>query len=146
MTRPKRSDEELKKAASHVMYEWRMLQKISLLLSSGALTGSALHDAAMESVVVHVRCLREFFDPNRTPKPDDVMPCDFLNEQSWTPPAVSVRLNAAKTDADKRLAHITYARTEAPVSWDHAALVVELGVIFQSFRSVLSNEVRAFFE
>jgi len=142
----------------HVLYEFDML------LWSAGLRGSEAHLAApnpedaarlnsalIESFVVHLRNVIDFFYPNpRRLRDTDVIAADFCDSGVWQH-KVSKTLKEAHKRADKEMAHLTNARIAGgPPSkdWDFSGLSGELGLVMCCFvkkalRSRLSPKVAA---
>lgn len=112
MARVVKSDPELQAASDHLLYEVQMFRATALGLASGLFPGGPLHDALLESFIVHGRNLLHFLYPER-PQPSDVLADDFFTDPSvWSlkrcdlPPA----LVAVRGRANKEVAHLTYDR------------------------------------
>ena len=111
MTRPPRTDEELKRSSKHLLYEVGMLMDLAHQLVSGKLEkGSTLHNASVEAFVIHVRNVMDFLYPPKSLKPDDVVAEDFLLGWESIRPDITATLDRARQRAGKEIAHLTYAR------------------------------------
>lgn len=110
--RPQRSTEELSKALEHLHYEFSMLCAVSEALASGRTLPSWERNALLESFVVHVRTLIDFFYPSIA-RDNDVLAIDFFQDPAvWREltPALSDLLATCRERAHKEIAHLTYAR------------------------------------
>jgi hypothetical protein len=79
-----RTDDELREASRHLHYEYGMLVRSASLLTSGALRGNIMEAMALESFLIHVRGLIDFFYPRKTVKEDDVLARHYFDpEDEW---------------------------------------------------------------
>lgn len=112
-----RTDDQIRKAMEHIDYEYWMLHEAfrrmgEIRFVKGA-EGSAprpqdlgLHNALLESLLLHARNLNEFF--SRTGKPDDILFVHILDVRELDrplDPAIITRMN-------KFLTHVTYERLQ----------------------------------
>jgi hypothetical protein len=103
------TDDELKLALSHVLYEMEMLAGTSEILRveqhNEVRIRCVKRNAQIESFIVHVRSLAEFFSPQAKLRPDDMRPEHFVSG-----------LRRIQHDPDhiermhKEVAHLTYRR------------------------------------
>lgn len=109
--------DELTKALDHVFYEAHQLT----LMGGGESTDVALNNAMLESCLLHVRNLLDFFEHRATPK-DDVLSAHYGFPAS---PIPVDKLSREKLNKD--LAHLTYSRTRRSVAdkgWHHGQAVL----------------------
>jgi len=112
MTKPNRTDAELKGASDHLHYEFWMLMSVAQALASGIAANGWLLNALLESFVIHFRALIDFFYIDK-PQKDYVIAADFFVEKdSWEKirPPMSDDLSRLRARAHKEIAHLTYAR------------------------------------
>ena len=144
MGRKKRTLEELTSAWTHFEYEASMLIGVAHGLMSGVAYGSVIHNALVESFVIHLRNFIEFLWPEDAKK-DTVIADDFmLGKQTWHRPAIPAALAKAKIRAAQEVAHLTYSRlrlTPESKKWDFA-LADEVIAVFNEFARQLPVEVR----
>jgi len=97
-----------------------------------------LHDAVVESFVLHLRNLIDFFYPRKTSQKTDVIATDFMdNPGDWdSPTSVSASLEAARGRADKELSHLTDKRKyegDPTKSWETDALFAKIKSVAEKF-------------
>jgi len=92
----------LPEALTHVLYEMEMLHGAAALIRANQI-GTPTHNAALESFIVHARCLEEFFcKPEKAD--DNMQPHHFLaGYPKQTGSAFYARMH-------KEIAHLTYSR------------------------------------
>jgi hypothetical protein len=112
MVRVVKPDAELQAASGHLLYEVQMFRATALELASDPSPRGHLHDALLESFIVHGRNLLHFLYPE-LPKPSDVLADDFFTDSIiWPlkrgdlPPALA----SVRGRANKEVAHLTYDR------------------------------------
>lgn len=111
MNRSQRPDDVLKKASTHLHYEFWMLISTAHALASGVAAEDCLRNALLESFVIHLRTLSDFLYAE-SKKHDDVLAGDFFVSGEWLNlrPAESDLLKKARLRAHKEIAHLTYER------------------------------------
>lgn len=146
--RPARSKDDLAKIDEHLRYEYSMLVAVAQAIASGISERGWLTNALLESFVIHLRNLIDFFYPPASSKPDDVVAGDFFSSsEEWEQlrPVMSAALTAARGRANKEISHLTYARllvTPDAKPWAFLDLAQELGTVMNSFRSGLHSRMR----
>jgi len=144
--RKKRSPEELRQASNHLHYEVWMLECMAIGIHSGLAGKSAIHNAFIESFVIHARVLLDFFYPLK-PRPDDVVAIDFCDRaKTWEQarPEKTDILKTIQKRVGKEAAHLTYSRQEVSQEqkhWDHPNIARDIGVLVDCFLSVVSNSL-----
>lgn len=157
--RPRRSDEELRAASKHLVFEFGMLQQTCE--SARVEDVRARKNAFLESFAIHARNLLDFFyspdGPRKYPQPDDVIAEDFFDVASdWhnERPTKSDILASLHRRVNKEVAHLTYERlknmTVGP-SWPNSRITNEFREVILSFRKLapacrLGEEFRRFFD
>lgn len=85
-----------------------------------------IHDAILESFLLHVRIFIEFLYGKRNPKyPNDILAQDYFDAPAKWHEIVGHKpdeFKDTKDDLDKWLAHISLKRKESDKSWDCRAL------------------------
>ncbi len=113
MTRPRRTNEELRKARIHISYELRALDAaFRLMLKPGVQHTFEESRLLLEAFLIHVRTLVDFFYVDSTNK-DDMIAQDFLpSSTDWAAkrPTFPVNLKELRTAINKLLAHLSYSR------------------------------------
>jgi hypothetical protein len=106
--------------AEHVGYEMWMVAQTTRIIESGSFPTTstneatkAIGNALIESALVHVRNLDDFFRLPGKRHPDDVLAIHYL--PTWRPRAILSK--AEHDDIDKLLAHVTTKRTDGPRPW-----------------------------
>lgn len=141
MIRFKPSAQQLKGALEHIYYE------ISQLIESLTATGNVtLNNALLESQLIHIRTLLDFFQKSfrgisNGKELDDVLSLDygFAPQRLLIPQAYQERLN-------KDLAHLTYSRSlrlpkDTPWPYDQVMLPI-LDCSMQFGEHLISNYLR----
>lgn len=145
-----RSAEELRGVSNHLHYEIGMLISSARGLASGVFgEKNAVHNAMVETFVLHLRVVVDFLYPRgRGFKDDDVLPWDFFKSaEHWckirdghiTKESKKV-LEEARDRADKEMVHLTYSRLKVtPVAkkWPY----IEIGNEALKAIQVFSNNV-----
>lgn len=112
MAKKNRTNDELQAASNHLHYEYWMLTSIAQSLGTGISGQGWLNNALIESFVIHLRVLIDFFYPESVQN-DDVIAADYFNNDAeWNNirPPMTENLKAWKIRAHKEIAHLTYAR------------------------------------
>lgn len=140
--RIKRTNEELKEASKHLIWEIRYLsERHELFLRLGGKElkeeNAGLLNSLNDSFLIHSRKLVEFFySPNLT-HPNDIIAEDYFDSpKSWKNirPPKSETLSKAQKDFNKLLAHLTYASLNYP-DGEHVWSISEIYVdIFNSLQ------------
>lgn len=132
------TNEELTKYSGyHLHYELKMFW---WLTGAIAYMDGYMHDALLESWVVHLRNLINFFCRPRDR--DDVIAEDFFDNPAAWSRSESKTLETARLRADKELSHITQKRKDADDkdrSWKVAGLSREVWDIATKFSSQASQ-------
>jgi hypothetical protein len=99
-----------------------MLYDVAEIANESRKRGDPYWSATLESLLVHVRILLDFFAPRpKSTRNDDIIAADFFVGQ-WDVPRWSVPLSPLRDRIDKQLAHLTYSR-KVGESWDVRQLV-----------------------
>jgi hypothetical protein len=154
--RPFEDDYLVEYSEEHVLYEFEMFLWLARLRGSGTHLAAGnpidvanLKHALIESFVVHLRNVIDFFYPNpRTLRSTDVIAADFCDSGKWQHKIPEV-LKAARERANKEMAHLTTERIAgAPPGkeWDFIGLQAKLQPVMRCFvkkalRSRLSLKV-----
>ena len=139
MKRKKRSVTELQEASNALHYEVTMFRSLAKGLGSGIAGKSVIGNALLESVLMHVRVLIDFFYADN-PRDDDIIAEHFFLPlpDEWTNirPPKSKTLGEAKNRAHKLLAHLTYTRlstTQETKKWDLIKITNEIENVLRVF-------------
>ena len=118
---------------------------VAQALASGIASQGWLLNALLESFVIHVRGLIDFFYIEE-PKTDDVIAADFFTEATaWKKirPPLSDSLSTSRKRAHKEIAHLTYARLEVTPEtkgWKFVEIANEIRSVMDLFiRNVPKN-------
>jgi hypothetical protein len=116
MAKPRapRSREDRSTALSHVAYEVWMCADAASRVARNVARDLTEHNAYVEVVLLHARGLLEFLTRDGT-RDDDMLRSEFA--APWSPStlgerAAMKRLEDAKPDMDKHLAHLTWRRVD----------------------------------
>ena len=138
MAREKPTDAVLQQASKHLHYEFWMLTSLANGLASGIGAGGWLHNALIESFVIHVRVLIDFLYAEQ-PRTDDVVAADYFHSSDewikWRPPH-SETLKKARIRTHKELAHLTYERlnvTPETKPWAFIEITNEIQKVMRIF-------------
>jgi hypothetical protein len=138
-------------SAEHVAYEFEMFfwlarvcgnPSIKLGAPSSAADAARLNNVLIESFVVHLRNVIEFFY-DLDPRPTDVVAADFLSPSRWEAlrPEISDSLRRARTRANKEIAHLTTDRISGNPpnkGWDFQELAKEIEKLVRCFAAEAS--------
>jgi hypothetical protein len=131
------SDQELLDySEEHVFYELEMFQAAGQTLLSRQMNRLVLN-AMIESFVIHLRNLIDFFYPDRV-QPDDVVAAEFFNgAKEWGRLSnITPKLAACRVRANKELMHLTRKRiagTSPNKPWKVAELTCEIKHVAKKF-------------
>jgi hypothetical protein len=144
MNRQIRTDEELRKASEHLHYEFWMLMSLANALASGIASEGWLTNTLLESFIIHLRALLDFFYGER-PKPDDVIAADYFSQGQWDSikPPLSDALKKARSRAHKEVAHLTYERLNVTLEtkpWAFLSLASEVQGTMNLFLKNVSKD------
>jgi len=136
LLRPKKTTEELRAASDAFHYEIRMLNDVADVLSSH--TSGVIHDALVESFVVHTRILIEFFYPTDKTRADSdtMIASDFLSDGNQWKEDISEWMKEIRTRSHKLLAHLSYNRVlryKDDKSWQITQIRNRMNVIFDDW-------------
>lgn len=141
----KRTPGELIMASEHLEYEIWMFDVLVNGLVSGLTSSGVLHNALLESFVIHVRLLTNFFYSSKQ-REDDVLAEDFFSSpEVWRnsrPPETTV-LQKARNRAGKEVAHLTYARqllTQDEKQWAFKPIHQDLLIVIREFLNKVPKE------
>src|ERR1039458_1680695 len=133
------TDEELTKySGEHLLHEFKMFWWLTGAISY---MDGYMHDALLESWLVHLRNLIPFFCHGRSDT-DDVIAEDFLDNPGDWSQTESTTLKTARERANKELSHITGKRKytgETDKDWDVVGLFREIEDIAKKFASKASR-------
>lgn len=130
-------------SGEHVFYEIDMLFGVGNLIAKRACIVAAtpedkqrLNNLVIEGFGIHVRNIVDFLYLPQDGT--DVVAADFCVPRDWEAacPPISMTLKAAKTRANKELAHLTTSRLSGnppEKQWAAAALMVELNPLIKRF-------------
>jgi hypothetical protein len=139
--RPTPSPEQLIQGGNHLLYEAQMLSNTVALLESSRWESEwgweerTLYTATVESCLVHMRSLMDFFCPTDGYETDsrrqnDIVASDFC--ATWIPE----RWDSFRPDwnaISEEVLHMTYLRPEVGSSWPYADLVSKITAMLSRF-------------
>ena len=150
MKRTRRSDVDLYQASEHLGYEYQMFIQLAVRLAGGEPADRFLHNAALESFIIHVRNILDFLYASdkvlRTDKYDDIIAEDYFDDPSvWHKerPVKSRLLEQSHQRAHKEVAHLTYARvgkTDEDKQWRFLDIASEVNQTFNRFREIVPSQ------
>lgn len=141
--RPTRKIEELRGASKHLHYEVAMFFILARALASGVFGEGILHNAVLESFIIHARILLDFLFLKARPQDDDVVAEDYLSEWTEIRGEMPPILTDLRFRVGKRAAHLTYSRLavgseEKP--WEFLKIVGTLEGVLDRFITKVSKE------
>jgi hypothetical protein len=145
MNRKPRTDEELRQATDLLYWEIWMFQSLVQGMASGIAGESVINNALLESFGIHVRGLIWFFDAD-SPRKDDVIAEDFLPlSDTWqvARPKKTAVIEEAKSRADKKIAHLTYARlkvSQEQKPWEFLQIHDDLNKAIERFLRLVADD------
>ena len=145
MKSEKPSKTKLLKALVALKYEEDMLMATINALSSGLAGNNAtVHNALVESFLIHARLLIEFLYRDKRYK-DNIMAQDFFSHpKKWIEEIRQPKgdlLAETERDAHKYLAHLTRTRLLAKKKWDFNGIVTEIATRLANFRTHLPKDL-----
>lgn len=141
--------QELRIAAHHLQYEKEMLEFVGTRLTQSPRPTNLYYAVLMESFLIHVRNLNEFFygwemarghaDKLRE---DDVIVEDFFDyKMPWIKPLDEKLPDDLRQRINKQLAHLTYARKIGHYGdWDYSDLMHRMGSLLEQFFQAVAPE------
>lgn len=146
-----RTIDELKAAAQHLRYERAMLMFTGARLTKEPLPQGLDYAVLMESFLIHVRNLNEFFfgldmakEGKKTVFQNDMVVEDFFEYQKqWAKPQSKRLSDDLRQQINDQLTHLTYARKVGHYhDWDFVNLQNRMNCIVDSFfQSIDPNKV-----
>jgi hypothetical protein len=136
ISRQKKRVEELQAASDALEYELRMLNEVTIMLPKHQF--GVIHNAMVESYVVHMRILIEFFYPTSRAKndPDTIIVSDFLYDVCQPKNEIHELLKNNRERAHKLLAHLSYSRVQKyknDKAWPYPIITENLNNLFRDF-------------
>jgi hypothetical protein len=136
------NDAELQEySGEHLLYELQIFCWLTEAISTEP-KGFRL-SALLESFVIHLRNLTDFFYAAPT-KTDDVVAVDFFDKATgWVPGNMSNLLAEARERANKEVSHITHKRKgpdDPTKPWPHDDLFKEIEAIAKTFANTASSK------
>lgn len=134
----------------HISYEIQMFLFSFTQLRKGGMDTLA-NNEALETFLLHARCLLDFLYPSQSVRPDDVLAEDFFDDPSVLRKALPTSLPIAtflKSRTGKEVAHLTYGRlniTPTQKEWNFSEIHQQLGNALAIFFECLTNEQRGWF-
>jgi len=139
-----RDKKQLQKASDRLWYECWMLNCTAHALASGIIPEGVVHNALLESFLIHARALTDFLRlscpekvRSKKQREDDVIaPHFFTPPEGWQPGAMPEILQDTKTRVGKDLCHITYTNLDAPAEqkpWDFVKIADEVKKVTNGF-------------
>jgi len=134
--------EELKNALESLKYEVWMLWSLANILATDNQDKGVIHNALLESFLIHARILIEFLYKNQ-PYKDTVRASQYFTSDSpWKsirPPKTEL-LEKTEKDAHKYLAHLTYTRLQRKRKWPCIKIANDIKAVLQVFYENLPDD------
>ena len=130
----------------HVVYELWMFRAVGQALTAPLQMTEPLRNARIESFVIHLRNLIDFFYSGQV-QADDVVAAEFFEGSDDWPrlSSISPTLSTARIRAHKEVSHLTrkrFAGTPPEKGWEVPELMSEMkGVLNQFVRSASSKKL-----
>ncbi len=138
----KRTLEELKDALERLKYEVWMLWSLANILATDNQGKGVIHNALLESFLIHTRILIEFLYKDE-PYKDNVRASRYFTRDSpWKSirPLKTKLLEEAVKDAHKQLAHLTYSRLREKKQWPYIRIANDIKAVLQVFYEKLPDD------
>lgn len=98
-------------AEEHILCEFNMIQDAANVVSRAHGTNGLLENIALESFLLHIRQVRDFFYGVRKNKwPDDTFASDYASNWESVQPDLPRVIKEHEERLDRQLAHLSYAR------------------------------------
>lgn len=151
---PTFTQDQLRKAAHHLGYEWAMLLGARhtdwhKLPATDPVQKIANENARVEIMLLHTRVMYEFlFGVRSNQHPDDMRAFDYLHgavKDDWQLNRTTLAKKLCPSiDKDwdrlnKRLFHLSYQRIDLQTGWDPDIVIRELKAGFRQFCSLLNG-------
>ena len=137
-----RTVEELKNALESLKYEVWMLWSLANILATDNQGKGVIHNALLESFLIHARILIEFLYKNK-PYKDTVRASQYFTSDSpWKSirPQKTELLEKTEKDAHKHLAHLTYTRLQGKRGWPYIKIANDIKAVLQVFYENLPDD------
>ncbi len=137
-----RTVEELKGALESLKYEVWMLWYLANILATDNQGKGVIHNALLESFLIHARILVEFLYKNQ-PYQDTVRASQYFTPKSpWKNirPQKTELLEKIEKDAHKQLAHLTYTRLQGKRVWPYIKIANDIKAVLQVFYKNLPDD------
>ncbi len=137
-----RTVQELKNALVALKYEVWMLWSLANFLATDNKGKGVIHNALLESFLIHARILIEFLYKNK-PYKDTVRASQYFTSDSpWKSirPKKTELLEKTEKDAHKQLAHLTYTRLQGKREWPYIEIANDIKAVLQVFHENLSDD------
>lgn len=125
----------------HLGYEWWMFESTGLMLSALPDGPGPVRNALLESLVIHGRQLIDFFYSASKPLSDD-WTVDMLGH-GLSRQRIPPDLMAWRTDANKRIAHMTASRRSPLAEWDIQSIAQHLESRMEEVRRAMGDDFPA---
>jgi len=122
-------------------YEVGMLGSLANVLATDNQGEGVIHNALLESFLIHARILIEFLYKNEAYRDTVIASQYFTDSQNILPPKTKLLEETAK-DAHKYLAHLTYTRTrlEGKKQWLYIKIANDIKAVLQVFYKNLPDD------
>jgi len=131
---------QLKGSLNHLTnYEFWMLCSLANILAIDFKGTSIIHNALIESFLIHARILIEFLYRDKPYKDTAIASQYFKSDSFWKsirPPKTEL-LKETEAGAHKHLVHLTYTRLEEKKQWPFIKIAKEIEEILRVFRENL---------
>jgi hypothetical protein len=156
-TRPKKGDQDLKKAAQAVVYEVKMLYQVAAIQPFLPLLSQVFMNMEVESFLVHFRNVRDFLYPTNTVKganptdrnyaqaQDTVIGFDFSSEWNFDSSDWTEIVPKERDRINKQLSHISYSRSHLDKNWPVSMMAKAIHEKFGKFLNSLTDDRRKLF-
>ncbi len=138
-----RTVEQLKNALESLKkYEVWMLWSLANILAIDNKGKGVIHNALVESFLIHARILIEFLYKNQ-PYKDTVRASQYFTSDSpWKSirPQKTQLLKTTEQDAHKYLAHLTYTRLQGKKRWPFIKIATDIETVLKVFHENLSGD------
>jgi hypothetical protein len=136
-----RTKKDLKNALEHLDYENWMLRSLANILAVDNQSIGVIHNALLESFLIHARILIEFLYREEPYKNTVIASQYFTPKDHWKSicPKKTELLKNTRQDAHEQLAHLTYTRLKKKTRWHYMKIVEDIEAAMNIFRKNLSQ-------
>jgi len=126
----------------HLTYEVWMLRSLANILFTDNQGMGVIHNALLESFVIHARIIIEFLYTKKPHKDTVIASQYFASDSFWENirPEKTELLKTTVEAAHKELAHLTYTRLKGKKRWPYIKIANDIQAVLQVFCEKLPED------